>query len=182
MRNLSSFFLREIVRYDFSSGEFRWIVRPENHFKSSRSHKIWNTKNSGNVIRNPDSAGYLYLNLAGKRYPLHRLAWLYHYGLDASIIDHINGVKCDNKISNLRVANSTENNRNKSINKKSKSGFKGVWFCNTRGKWVSSIRTGHSRIHIGSFYCKIEAAKAYDIEAIKYHGEFALTNKMMGLL
>lgn len=60
------------------------------------------------------SAGYRVIGLDGKNYKAHRLAWLYVYGeWPAGELDHINGIKTDNRISNLRIATRSENTSNR---------------------------------------------------------------------
>ncbi|MDA6380520.1 HNH endonuclease signature motif containing protein [Escherichia coli] len=63
----------------------------------------------------------------GKAYPAHRLAWLIVYGtMPDGFIDHINRVRTDNRISNLRLVTHSENMQNRKIQKNNKSGYRGV--------------------------------------------------------
>lgn len=173
--------LKELVSYNQETGVFTWNSRPRKHFETDRDHKIWNSKHSGSEILNPDKKGYLYLNLKGKRYPLHALAWLYAHGVYKSMLDHKNGIVSDNRLVNLRPSTHKQNVRNQKLKRSNTSGFKGVSFSKQKGKWRSQIRTDSGRVHLGFFSSKVKAAKAYDNAAVKFHGEFALTNKMMGL-
>ena len=92
-------------------------------------------------------------------------------------IDHINHNGLDNRKSNLRTCTRSQNQRNKSSALFSSSKFLGVSFCNRTKKWVALIRDENSKQrYIGRFINEIDAAKAYDIEAIKYHKEFANLN------
>lgn len=174
--------LRTVVEYDELTGVFIWLNRPPNQFKTEGAFKTWNKKHALNEINNPDQAGYLYLNIGGERHPLHRLAWYISTGEKVDLIDHINGNKSDNRITNLRPATLTENNRHQGLKKSNTSGFKGVCFSKQKGKWLAQIRTDEGRESIGFFSSKIDAARAYDKAAINYHGAFAKTNKTMGLL
>lgn len=93
------------------------------------------------------------------------------------IVDHINGNTLDNRISNLRFCTSADNAKNRR-SYKGLSKYKGVilkTYKNTR--YIAQIRSDKHNIHIGSFSSEIEAAKAYNQAAIKYHGEFANLNK-----
>jgi hypothetical protein len=80
---------------------------------------------------------------------------------------------------NLRKCTQSQNLQNKIGN--GKSGLKGVWFWKSRGKYQSYIQVSGRKKTIGYFTTAIEAANAYDSTALALFGEFALTNKMIGL-
>ncbi len=95
--------------------------------------------------------------------------------------DHINGNGLDNRRNNLRICNHSENLRNLTAKKHSKTGFKGVFFYQRRPthspKWISEIRVNGKTTRLGSYFTSPEdAAKAYDEAAIRLHGEFAKLN------
>ena len=96
------------------------------------------------------------------------------------IRDHKNGNGLDNRMDNLRVCRVRDNARNQSGHVDAKwSKYKGVTFqkAATRNKrWVARIIVDYKQIYVGMFKTEIEAAKAYDMAAIKYHGEFARLN------
>jgi hypothetical protein len=94
---------------------------------------------------------------------------------DGVLVDHINGDSLDNRRSNLRLATHSQNQYNKRKAKNTSSRFKGVYFRKNRGKWIAYIVAG-KKIWLGSFYSEIEAARAHDQAAMKYHGEFAKLN------
>jgi hypothetical protein len=91
------------------------------------------------------------------------------------VIDHINGCGLDNRRANLRLATVAQNAWN-SKKRNPRSGYKGVWFAADKGLWRAAIVYHGRRVHIGYFGDKIDAAKAYDIAAIKYYKEFARLN------
>jgi hypothetical protein len=94
------------------------------------------------------------------------------------IVDHVNGNKLDNRKENLRIANRSQNATN-SKHRKNKSGYRGVCMDKRRGLWKSEIRVGDGkRKFLGYYEAKIEAAKAYNDAATKYHGEFAKLNEI----
>jgi hypothetical protein len=97
---------------------------------------------------------------------------------DGVYVDHINGNKLDNRRCNLRLCTIAENNLNKrgsSYKKSSK--YKGVYKC-TQTTWLACIVHNKKQHNIGFFKNEIEAAKAYNVAAIKYHGEFARLNEI----
>ena len=89
--------------------------------------------------------------------------------------DHINHNCLDNRISNLRKCNSSQNNCNKPPRIVT-SKYKGVGWNKEMKKWRSRIRINNKEYYLGHFDCEIEAAKAYDTKALELHGEFAYTN------
>ena len=91
-------------------------------------------------------------------------------------IDHINHDKLDNRKENLRKVTHSENCQNRPLNKRNKSGYKGVhWFKNEK-KWSARLGVNGKRIFLGYFDNKKDAAKAYDIAAKKHFGSLAFTN------
>lgn len=90
--------------------------------------------------------------------------------------DHRNHNGLDNRRSNIRIATRSQNggNRLPVIGKSSK--FKGVSFDRARNIWEANIGINHRKIRLGRYHNETEAAKAYDIAALKHFGEFAMTN------
>lgn len=124
--------------------------------------------------------GYLQYRIDHHVYGVHRIAWALHYGENpAQQIDHINNDHADNRIENLRLADNSQNNSNKLLDKRNKSGVKGVF----RVKWSDRVTktskwrvdVGHSggRHYITHFDCFGQAvAHARQVRA-ELHGEFA---------
>lgn len=98
-------------------------------------------------------------------------------------IDHINCDTLDNRKCNLRICDRAENRKN-TVKQKGNfsSKYKGVHWIAKRNRWMSQIVVNKKKITIGDFSTDIEGAYAYDRAALKYHGEFARTNAMLGLL
>lgn len=88
-------------------------------------------------------------------------------------IDHINGDKLDNRRSNLRICTRAQNSRNQ---KKRTGLYKGVSWNKSKNKWIAQICFDYKNKHLGNFTNPIDAAKAYNEAALKYHGEFAYQN------
>ncbi|MGP9790672.1 HNH endonuclease [Roseinatronobacter sp. NSM] len=112
---------------------------------------------------------------------LHRVLWKMRAGEDASgFIDHINGDKMDNRQCNLRINEGSGNWRNTKP-RGGASKFKGVYVAKCKSKWGSRIKVNKKTIHLGTYENEVDAAKAYDIAAKKYHGAFCSTNEALGL-
>ena len=96
---------------------------------------------------------------------------------DGMVVDHINHDGMDDREANLRAATRAQNIRNrKKFAKSSSSKYKGVYLRKKTRKWEVKITFERKKIHLGTFCDEIEAAKAYDRAAIKYHGDFASLN------
>ena len=93
-------------------------------------------------------------------------------------VDHINRNSLDNRRANLRLATHAQNcqNRTPSTRTGKTSKYKGVYWLRDRNKWRSCIRANNKYILLGQFNSEVEAAKAYDAAARKYHGSFASPN------
>lgn len=90
--------------------------------------------------------------------------------------DHINGNGLDNRRNNLRICNSSKNQRNSGKHKNNTSGYKGVFWHNRGKKWQASIGLNSKLKHLGLYSTKEEAAIAYNEAAKKYFGGFARLN------
>jgi HNH endonuclease len=106
------------------------------------------------------------------------IVWMYHTGeWPKDTMDHINNVRLDDRIENLREATRSQNCMNKkSFWKKPRSGFRGVKILNGRKRFQAVIKAGTGTHYLGTFDTAEEAAKIYDIGARRYHGEFARLN------
>lgn len=93
-----------------------------------------------------------------------------------SDIDHIDGDKHNNNLSNLRFASRSENNMNRNKQKNSTSIYKGVCYITKRKKWLARITIKDKKIHIGYFKTEKEGAIAYNKKAIELCSKYAKLN------
>lgn len=148
-------YLHEAFDYDPASGLFLWKARPREHFSSDRGHLITNCRFAGRrALNNPHSEGYLIGRLSGIHCFAHRVAWKMVHGVAPEQIDHLNGIRVDNRLANLRACDQALNNRNMAKRSDNKTGHVGVYDEGTR--WVAKI----NRRNIGSFKTKAEAVAA----------------------
>jgi hypothetical protein len=104
--------------------------------------------------------GYAFIRMNCKQYKAHRVAWLLHHGAwPVNQIDHINGIRDDNRIVNLREATNAENHQNRFGNKNNTSGHIGVSWNRQSNKWEAHIRVNGKRHHLGMFDCLETAAQ-----------------------
>jgi hypothetical protein len=117
--------------------------------------------------------GYRVVCVDYKEILVHRLIYLMHHGHAPERIDHINGVRDDNRIENLREASCSENNYNQKISSKNTSGCKNVSWNKARSKWV--VRICYDKRKLKQWYVDdFEFAELLAQEAReKFHGEFA---------
>jgi hypothetical protein len=133
------------------------------------------TARIGSVAGSLDKRGYLRVSVDGKSVKVHRLVWLLATGEWPSVcIDHINGQKGDNRLSNLRLATVAENCRNRKVSRNNKSsGVLGVsWHAASR-KWQAQITHQKKNHNLGVFDSIEQAAKARECAAERLHGMFA---------
>lgn len=154
--------LREFLSYDPHTGIFIWVKSPGRK-----------SITQGRVAGTIDSHGYIRIRLDGKDYRAHRLAWLYVFGrFPENEIDHINLLKADNRISNLREATHSENIRNRAKPSSNTSGYKGVFFIKSMNKFRAVCGANGKRHRLGYFTTAVEASEAYNKFAAENHGEF----------
>jgi hypothetical protein len=107
------------------------------------------------------SQGYLRIKIDDASYLAHRIAWFLHYGeWPKGEIDHINRVRDDNRICNLRDVSKSENQRNATRQHNNKSGVSGVGYSHEKRKWVARINCENKRKYLGSFECFGQAVSA----------------------
>lgn len=166
MADLSYAEVSRLLKADFQTGKLYWLPRTPDMFEDgdrSAEHKcnIWNAQNAGNeTFLTQDDEGYHKGIIWRRYYRAHRVVWLLAYGdWPADQIDHINGVKSDNRLANLRDVNNATNGRNQKRSSRNKSGVTGVFWDNRAQKWGACIMVNGRNKFLGSFTDKSEAAK-----------------------
>jgi len=94
------------------------------------------------------------------------------------VIDHLDGNGLNNQRNNIRICTVSQNSMNRNKTVKNKSGFKGVIWWERNSTWKAEIRLNKKKIYLGYYENIIDAARAYNAAAQKYHGEFANINKI----
>ena len=155
--------LRERLAYDPCSGVLTWRhVDPEHHYRGTTLARRHNSRFAGTEVGTLSSSdGYLYCRFDKRDVAIHRLIWaVYHGEWPTCEIDHINGVRTDNRIQNLRQVSSSENSKNMKRRADNKSGVMGVFWYARKSKWIAYINSEGKRTHIGSFGTKSDAVAA----------------------
>jgi hypothetical protein len=120
---------------------------------------------------------YAFARIDGEAIQLHRFVLGLERG-DGKIVDHINHNGLDNVKSNLRLVNHAQNAWHSQLAKNNASGYKGVSYKTAEKKWRAVIQIDGRRHHIGYFKAAEEAAEAYNREAMRRWGEYAVLNKI----
>lgn len=133
--------------------------------------RLSNRVKIGDKIKTIGSHGYIIVGVLGVRMLAHRIIWEMHNGPipDGMQIDHINHNKLDNRIENLRVVTSTENNHNLKMRKNNKPGITGVSWDKQHSKWAANIKVNGVFIRLGLFSCIKDAAKVRRKAELKYN-------------
>ena len=151
----------------------------------ARQDESWNLVTPGTA-----SKGYTQLSVGGRTRKLHRIIAEVFLNAGKPLtaqqeVDHreqVDGSHWQDRLSNLRICSSSENSQNQKLSSRNTSGYKGVSWYTRAGKWIAYIKFQDKLQHLGLFPTPEAAAEAYDTAAIRYFGEFSLTNAKLGLL
>jgi hypothetical protein len=132
------------IRYNAETGEFWWIRQSFNNRRDM-------IKPAGGLELN----GYIKIVINGVTVKAHRLAFYCMTGeWPPSCVDHINGVRDDNRWCNLRLATQMENNQNVRTYKSNTSGWLGTYWNKARKKWVAQIQYNRKKYFLGDYDCQ----------------------------
>ena len=146
---LTAEYLRSVLHYDQESGVFTWKVSTGPRVKA------------GYIAGSVNGGGYQQITVQSRPYQAHRLAWLYIRGSwPTDQIDHINRIRTDNRIENLRDVSHKQNGQNRSKSSTNTSGHPGVSWNKQRSKWRAEIKHNQKHIHLGYFSILEEAIAA----------------------
>jgi len=137
-------FLRNIFDFDVKTGFLKYKHR----------------KNAPSVHKH---TGYVRIAIKGKKYPVHRIIWALANNILPDInhqIDHINGIRSDNRIDNLRLVTASGNSRNTAFHRLNKDKNIGLYYRKDRKKWRVGITIKNKRIWLGCFNSKKDAMNA----------------------
>lgn len=164
-------YLKQCFHYDPENGRLSWKERPPSHFKNEAAWKGFNKRFAG---RQTPSCSKRYDSVAvdGETVLAHRVIWAIEYGVwPDHLIDHADGIKKNNRLSNLRAATTQQNRWNSRHKKPNLLGFKGVgkqW-----DKYRAAIKINGRTRHLGVYDTPEEAHEVWCLAADLLHGEFA---------
>jgi HNH endonuclease/AP2 domain len=151
--------LKELLSYNQETGVFTRIKHVSSNAKF------------GDVCANVKKHGAIIIRIDGKDYQAHRLAFLYMDGKwPEKCVDHIDGIRSNNKWANLRDVSLSDNQHNRhgpQLN--NTTGYLGVTFHKARNKYLARIKLHGKTNHLGSFHSARDAHLAYEAAKKKYH-------------
>jgi hypothetical protein len=168
--------LLERLRYDAKTGELYWIDAPE---MSNRWRRRFVGKPAGAYSCNKDGTPKcIIVAIDYVSYKAHRIVWKMLYGNPVpDRIDHIDMNPFNNRASNMREANHSQNMQNRKVQRNNLCGIKGVTYVKVRSHlqtpWVAKININGRSTNLGYFQTKGLAAVAHAKAAMRYHGQFS---------
>lgn len=140
--DLTQELIAKVLKYDALSGTLIWI-------SNLHSKRVVPNSRAGSLVK---STGYRNISLFCRTYLEHQLIWFICNGVwPKGQIDHINQIRDDNRIVNLRDVSKADNARNRSRNPNSKLGEHGIWFNMRTNKYVAEITLNGKKVYQKSF-------------------------------
>lgn len=153
-------------RYDPDTGSITW----KRNFYASNGALL---RKPGDIAGTTLSNGYVQLRVNGKGYLAHRVGWLLTHGKwPAQLLDHVNGNPSDNRLSNLREADTTQNHWNRRKGRVGEAGFRGVFRNQSGRRWRAVFTHEGKKVYVGTFTTPEEAAAAREKAVAAVRGEF----------
>lgn len=159
MKNTISIdFLKKVIDYNPTTGIALWKTRDDSLMGDPNLTQSWNDKFAGKQAGSLTANGYIVVSFKhnietdGKlcKILIHRIAWaLVHNEWPESMLDHDNGIRHDNRISNLKLSDNSKNGKNSVP--RSGSGYKNICWDKTRNKWLVTLKTNGKVTNIGRF-------------------------------
>lgn len=150
--------ISKVLKYDPISGTLIWI----SNLHSKRA--IPNSR-AGSLVK---TTGYRSITLFGYSYLEHHLIWFIYHGVwPSGQIDHINQIRDDNRISNLREVSKSENARNRKRRSQTVTGEHGIWYNRRTHKYVAEITLHGKKVYQKSFDDPDEAVRARKEQSLK---------------
>ena len=148
-----------LFRYDPQTGKLFWRVKA--------AHCVHVGDESGSVHK---ASGYRQIKINNISYKAHRIIWLIVYGSFPDFeIDHINGIRNDNRLINLRSVTHAMNCRNRGMQSNNSSGIMGVSWCKRSNQWLARIYINGASKHLG-YFDDMESAALSRKNAEKLYG------------
>lgn len=156
--------LNKYLTYNPETGDLTWNAGLT-YAKQRQPGRIAGTMSKG---------GYLRTSIERRMYANNRIAWKMHYGVDpVGVVDHEDGNKLNNRISNLRDTSQSHNLENRVVGRNSKTGFKGVVFEPNSNRYRINMKVNGVRMNFPSFKTAEEADAFARAKRAELHGKFA---------
>lgn len=166
--------LHELLIYEPETGKLFWKKRDismfvfdadrhttKREYSAERACNKWNTRYAGKeAMTAVNGNGYMHGGINGRNMQAHRIVWEMATGRVPEMLDHINGNRIDNRLSNLREATPTLNSSNRTFAINNKSGVIGVCWNAGRKAWQGQVRMNNKQYNLGLFKTKEEAKAA----------------------
>lgn len=150
-----------LFTYGRETGVLYWRIKDRNTIR----HNYVAGSNKGT------NDGYRRVGIKGKIYQEHRIIMMLCFGHipENAKIDHINHVRDDNRLVNLRFVTQGENLKNQSVSSKNTSGVTGVYFSKARKKYIAQIKANRQVHYLGCYNTLEEAAAARAEANLKFN-------------